>query len=167
MYSNRKSILNNAKNIITVRHQEDIEALYEKLTSLIDEIGDEYHDDPSYLKAQDEYNSALKKFNEWNAAAKAKKKKSITWTSDHDRKIVRNSKPRKKINWDAASEVIEENKSIIKNNRAWLSEGGIVFHKDNPDQLMMVVEVKNSQTRVLIDGEVKSLRTLSLRPAFD
>lgn len=173
MIRNRKQVLSQAKESIKIELWGELDDLLTQRKEVLEEIQKEasswLEERLAILDAKIEVSH--KKIQDWNLSRGRKKKKSIQWTDDRTRDEIRFSKPSKEINWEAASEVSNSNRSIKKNNSNWLFEGVVVVHKNDlkKENPMMVVDVTNegSITHVLSDGCVKTFRTLSLRPAFD
>jgi len=172
MIKNRKHVLSQAKESIKNELWGEYQSLLDQKKEVVEEIEKEtsswLEEKLSILNAK--IHQAEKDLDDWSLSKYRKKKKSIEWTDDRARKEIRFSKPRKEINWDAAEEVISEKKKIRKNNSSWLHEGTMVVHRSEPDgPPMMVVNVFNEgrTSHVLKDGDIISLRSLSLRPAFE
>ena len=174
MFSNRKNILNAAKENISKELYEALDLLLREKQEIIDGLDGEELPDHLADKLRSLGSRILEaetKITNWNQSKRRKKKKSIEWVDERSRKETVYSKPRRQINWEAAGEVIETRNSIKKNNSSWLMEGVMVVHKDDvkKEHPMMVIDIfsDGDASRVLLGSEVRTFRSLSLRPAFD
>lgn len=173
MIRNRKQVLNQAKESIKNELWEELDDLLTQRKEVLEEIEKEtsswLEERLSILDAK--IDASHSKIQDWNLSKGRKKKKSIQWTDDRTRDEIRFSRPSKQINWEAASEVSDANRSTRKNNSSWLIEGTMVVHKNDlkKENPMMVVELSNEgkTAHVLFDGDVRRYRSLSLRPVFD
>ena len=172
MIRNRKQVLNQAKESIKNELWGELDDLLSQRKEALEEIEKEassfLEERLAILDAKIEVSH--KKIQDWNLSRGRKKKKSIQWTDDRTRDEIRFSKPSKEINWEAASEVSETNRSIKKNNSNWLSEGTMVVHRSDTmkKEPMMVVDISDSGiVRALKGGDLVKFRSLSLRPAFE
>lgn len=173
MIRNRKQVLSHAKESIKNELWGELDELLSQRKETLEEIEKETS---SFLEERlaildAKIDASHKKIQDWNLSKRRKKKKSIQWTDDRARDEIRFSKPTRQINWEAASEVSDTNRSTRKNNSNWLIEGTMVVHKNDlkKENPMMVVELTNDgkTAHVLFDGDVRSYRSLSLRPIFD
>ena len=172
MIRNRKQVISQAKESIKNELWGELDDLLSQRKETLEEIEKEtssfLEERLAILDAKIE--ASHKKIQEWNMSKGRKKKKSIQWTDDRTRDEVRFSKPSKKINWEAAAEVSDANRSIRKNNRSWLSEGTMVVHRSDTTKKepMIVVDISDSGlVSALKEGELVRFRSLSLRPAFE
>jgi len=172
MIRNRKQVLNQAKESIKNELWEELDDLLSQRKEVVKEI--EKETSPWLEERLEILNAKIdisqKKIHNWNLSKGRKKKNSIEWTDDRTRDEIKFSKPRRQINWEAASEVSDTNRSIRKNNSSWLTEGVMVFHKNDikKENPMMVVDIFNEgrNARVLSGTDVVTFRALSLREAF-
>ena len=173
MIRNRKQVLSQAKESIKNELWGELDDLLAQRKEVLEEIQKEtsswLEERLSILDAK--IDASHSKIQDWNLSKGRKKKKSIQWTDDRTRDEIRFSKPKKEINWDAASEVSGINRSTRKNNSSWMSEGVMVVHKNDlkKENPMMVVDIFNEgrSVRVLSGTEITTFRALSLREAFD
>lgn len=175
MIENRKQNLISAKKSI----QDELYGRLDQLLAEKEELIDRMDKEEAKVPLTEDLGVVLskiddqhRKISEWNLSRKSKARKSIEWIDERTKKETRlSAKPRKKINWEVASEVSSQNKSIKKNNSSWLEEGVMVVHKDDRKCLnpMMVIDVYNEgeYSRVLRGGDVAVFRSLSLRPYDD
>lgn len=173
MIRNRKQVLSQAKEAIKNELWGELDDLLAQKKETLEEIEKEASSwlDERLTILDAKIEEAHKKIQEWNLSKGRKKKKSIQWTDERTRNEIRFSKPSRKINWEAASEISSANRSTRKNNSNWLSEGTMVVdkhdtHKDFP---MMVVDIFDGgkSARILSPEGLVTRRALSLRPAFD
>lgn len=173
MISNRKQVLSQAKESIKNELWQELDDLQAQRKEVLEEIEKEtsswLEERLTILEAK--IDVSQKKIQDWNMSKGRKKKKSIQWTDDRIRDEIRFSKPRKEINWSAAAEVSDINRSTRKNNLSWMSEGVMVVHKNDikKEKPMMVIDVFNEgrSVRVLSGDDIVTYRALSLREAFE
>jgi len=172
MFLNRKQVISEAKESIKNDLWEVLNDFLDQRMKVSEEIEKEtspwLEERLSILDAK--IIASQKKIQEWNMSKGRKKKKSIQWIDDRTRDEVRFSKPSKQINWEAAAEVSDTNRSIRKNNRSWLSEGTMVVHRSDTmkKEPMIVVDISDSGlVSALKEGDLVRFRSLSLRPAFE
>ena len=168
-FKNRKSVLNAAKEAISREIYERIDLLTKKRDELASSLGEECSKDPEFLKVESQIRAAYEESNSWHSSKRSKKKKSIEWSDDRTRKQISHGKPRRQIvNFEAAREVVDNQSNLVNNNSSWLSEGSLVVHRDDKETLMVVIKnnPKTGSAKVLKDGQVWAVRSLSLRPAY-
>ena len=173
MIHNRKQVLSQAKESIKNELWGELDELLAQKKEVVGEIEKEtspwLEEKLSILNAK--IDDSQRRIQDWNLSKGRKKKKSIQWTDERTRDEIRFSKPSRQINWEAASEVSDANRSTRNNNSNWLVEGTMVVHKSDlkKENPMMLVELSSEGrvAHVLLDGDIRNYRSLSLRPAFD
>ncbi len=167
-FTNRKNILSAAKGAIVQEMNSRLESLNKARIDLIESLGPDWQENAELIKVNKQIEMLTKEMNDWHSSKRSKQKKSIEWKDENTQREMRSkSSSRKEVNWEAAREVKETRESIKTNNSSWLQEGTLAVHKDDKTQPMVVIEIGERTSKVLLGGLMKSVRTLSLRPAFD
>ena len=162
----RKNVLGEAKKKIETELRQN----WEKLTN--DYIIEESKPNPCSVKLaalQEAIQNAAKEFNDWKMSKKKKKKASIQWADDIQANVAQ--KPKKPVrevkDWEALREIRNNHLSSRPRASEWLQEGVLVTQRDSKMPMMVVSIRSNGMVQCLAGGMMKTLRDISLRPAFD
>ena len=164
----RKNILKEAKNGI----KKDI---LEKLDQIKLDIQKEYEKAPDE-KNNDRVDALLKEaekltaeYNGFGKTNRAKKKASIEWAEDSfGNKIEKPKKPTREVkDWDAIHKIRDNRLSLRPRAGEWLKEGGMVVQRGSALPMMVLSIRSTGIVQVLAGGTTRTVRDISLRPAFD
>ena len=162
----RKNTLKEAK----LKIETELRQTWEKLTN--DYISESNKPNPCSEKLdslQEAIENAAKEFNDWKKSKKKKKKESIQWSDDIQSNVAQ--KPKKPVreikDWDALHDIRKNHRSARPRASAWLQEGVLVTQRGSKMPMMVVSIRSDGMVQCLSGGMMKTLRDISLRPAFD
>ncbi len=162
----RRNTLKEAKQKIETELRQNWEKLTEAYSS---ELNKEQPCDDKLSALQEDIEKAAKDFNDWKKSKKKKKKESIQWADDIQSNVAQ--KPKKPVrevkDWDALREIRNNHRSSRPRASEWLQEGVLVTQRGSKMPMMVVSIRSNGIVQCLAGGMMKSLRDISLRPAFD
>ena len=122
--------------------------------------GDDKKDLDRLEKARAKVDEAYQKIDDWKQSPRAKKKKSVTWSSDYES----SKRPTRQIVKTAAYNDFKASSPASSRPVAtWLEEGSLVCKKGQK-KAMIVLSVNKGSSELLNGGNVEWHRNLSLRP---
>ena len=122
--------------------------------------GDDKKDLDRLEKARAKVEEAYQKIDDWKQSPRAKKKKSVTWSSDYEA----STRPKPRIvKTEAYGDFKESSPADKKPVALWLEEGALVCKRGH-HKAMIVLTVGDGSSQILNDGTVEWHRNLSLRP---
>lgn len=163
MAKSKKHVLNTAKKKIYNELLSEYQNAVAEVGRLLGEecSGDDKKDLDRLEKARAKVEETYQKIDDWKQSPRAKKKKSVTWSSGYES----SKRPKRQIvktaayNDYKASNPTHSSKPVA----TWLEEGALVCKRGHK-KAMIVLSVNKVSSEILNDGNVEWHRNLSLRP---